>query len=169
MVKKVLYVIFFDNKGPIMQLPIPKGRTLIEAFYKNDVLKKLKAHFNRHQPKTAFKYLCLLHDNAPANNMTRFLESETVNVLPYLPFPPDLAPFDYFLFLKLKFQRDNKTKNLLENGGVNTNPVHFNLFPNKPCFLCVCSTNLLKTLWEKEKLLVTSNFSFSHSIISPFG
>ena len=26
------------------------------------------------------------------------------------------------------------------------------------------STNELKTLWEKEKLLVTSNFSFSHSV-----
>ena len=30
-------------------------------------------------------------------------------------------------------------------------------------------TSLLKTLWEKEKLLVTSNFSFSHSIFYPFG
>ena len=39
-----------------------------------------------------------------------------------------------------------------------------NPFPNKPWFLRVCSTNLLKTLWEKEKLLVTSNFSFSHSV-----
>ena len=35
-----------------------------------------------------------------------------------------------------------------------------NPFPNKPWFLRVCSTCLLKTLWEKEKLLVTSNFSF---------
>ena len=26
------------------------------------------------------------------------------------------------------------------------------------------SSNGLKTLWEKEKLLVTSNFSFSHSV-----
>ena len=26
------------------------------------------------------------------------------------------------------------------------------------------SSNKLKTLWEKEKLLVTSNFSFSHSV-----
>ena len=34
-------------------------------------------------------------------------------------------------------------------------------FPNKPWFLRVCSTSLLKTLWKKEKLLVTSNFSFS--------
>ena len=27
----------------------------------------------------------------------------------------------------------------------------------------------LKTLWEKEKLLVTSNFSFSLSVFYPFG
>ena len=42
-------------------------------------------------------------------------------------------------------------------------------FPNKPWFLPACSTSLLKTLWEKEKLLVTSNFSFSHSVFYPFG
>ena len=39
-----------------------------------------------------------------------------------------------------------------------------NPFPNKLWFLRVCSMNLLKTLREKEKLLVTSNFSFSHSV-----
>ena len=44
----------------------------------------------------------------------------------------------------------------------------FNPFPNKPWFLCVCSTSLLKTLWKKEKLLVTSNFSFSHSVLYLF-
>ena len=38
---------------------------------------------------------------------------------------------------------------------------YFNSFPNKPWFLCVCSTSLLKTLWEKEKLLVKSNLSSS--------
>ena len=43
----------------------------------------------------------------------------------------------------------------------------FNPFPNKPWFLRVCSAGLLKTLWEKEKLLVTSNFSFSHSVFYP--
>ena len=42
-------------------------------------------------------------------------------------------------------------------------------FPNKPCFLRVCSTSLLKILWEKVKLLVTSNFTFSHSVFCPFG
>ena len=40
---------------------------------------------------------------------------------------------------------------------------HINPFANNTWFLRVCSTSLLKTLWEKEKMLVTSNFSFSHS------
>ena len=44
-----------------------------------------------------------------------------------------------------------------------------NSFPNKLWFLCVCSISLLKTLWEKEKSLVTSNFFFSRSVFYPFG
>ena len=42
--------------------------------------------------------------------------------------------------------------------------MHVNPFPNKPLFLHVCCASLLKTLWEKEKLLVKSNFFFSHSV-----
>ena len=45
---------------------------------------------------------------------------------------------------------------------------HISPFLNKPWFVCVCSTSLLKTMWEKEKLLVMSNFSFSHSVFYPF-
>ena len=45
----------------------------------------------------------------------------------------------------------------------------FNPFRNNPWFLQVCSTSLLKTLWEKEKLLVMSNSSFSRSVFYPFG
>ena len=44
------------------------------------------------------------------------------------------------------------------------------LFPNvKPWFLRVCRMSLMKTLQEKEKLLITSNFSFSHGVFYPFG
>ena len=43
-----------------------------------------------------------------------------------------------------------------------------NPVPNKPWFSGLRSTSLLKTLCEKEKLLVTSNFSFSHSVFKPF-
>ena len=56
------------------------------------------------------------------------------------------------------------TLQLFESIRIMVNP-----FPNNPLFLPVCGTNLLKTLWEKEKLLVTSNFPFSHCVFYPFG
>ena len=43
-----------------------------------------------------------------------------------------------------------------------------NPIPNKPWFLRVCHRSLLKTPWEKEKLLVTSNFTFSNSVFYLF-
>ena len=83
-VKKVLHVIFFDNNNPVIQLLVPKGRTVTGAFYENVVLKKLKAHSKRCHSKTGLKYLCLLHEKAPAHKaciVTEFLESEEVNVV----------------------------------------------------------------------------------------
>ena len=44
----------------------------------------------------------------------------------------------------------------------------FKTFPSKPWFLHVCSTSLLKTLWEKENLFVMRNLSFSRSVYYPF-
>ena len=46
--------------------------------------------------------------------------------------------------------------------------IDINPFLNKPWFLHVFHRSLSKTPWEKEKLLVTSNFSFSHSVFFPF-
>ena len=43
----------------------------------------------------------------------------------------------------------------------------FNPVPNNPLFLRVYGTSLSKTLWEMEKLLVMSNFSFFHSVFYP--
>ena len=45
----------------------------------------------------------------------------------------------------------------------------FNPFPNKPWLSHVCNTSLLKTWWEKEKLFIMSNFSFSKRVFYPFG
>ena len=61
------------------------------------------------------------------------------------------------IFIKLAL------KNVIKLAKGSLNP-----FPNKPWFLRVYSIIYLKTLWEKEKLLVTSHFSFSHSVFYPF-
>ena len=44
--------------------------------------------------------------------------------------------------------------------------MHLTLSQTSHGFTCL---SLLKTLWEKEKLLVMSNFSFSHSVFYPVG
>ena len=46
--------------------------------------------------------------------------------------------------------------------------IFINPFPHNDTFWRLWETSLLKTLWEKEKLLVTSNFSFSRSVFYLF-
>ena len=50
--KKVLYVIFLENKGPVMRIPVPKGRTVTAKVYKNVVLRKLNKYYKTRRPKT---------------------------------------------------------------------------------------------------------------------
>ena len=42
-----------------------------------------------------------------------------------------------------------------------------NSLHHNPDFLLLSQRSLLKTLWEKEKILVTSIFSFSHNVFYP--
>ena len=71
----------------------------------------------------------------------------------FLSFAKQMSVFDSHLNSSLIFCRLVKCETILGSKH-KVNP-----FPNKLWFLCVCSASLLKTLWEKEKLLVTSNFS----------
>ena len=57
---------------------------------------------------------------------------------------------------------------ILERTKKNIRYNFFNRSTNKPWFLGICNTSLSKTLWEQEKLLIASNFSFSHSVFYPF-
>ncbi len=105
--KKAMFVIFFDIRGPVMQLVVPNRRSVTGLFYKEKVLMKLKKQCLKRRPNTGLKYLSLLHDNAPAHKaaiVTSFLNRERVRIIPHAPYSPDLAPCDYFLFPKLKKQ-----------------------------------------------------------------
>ena len=87
--------------------------------------------------------------------------------------------FKYYYFNQLKFIKLSRLMNFSGGGATIRRALllgeiryvydHFYPFSNTPWFLCVCSASLLKTLWEKEKLLVTSYFSFSHSAFYLFG
>ena len=48
--KKMLYAIFFNSSGPVVQVPCPSGHTVTGRFYKNYVLKKVKEFYNKKRP-----------------------------------------------------------------------------------------------------------------------
>ena len=103
--KKILYAIFFNSSGPVIQVPCPSGHTITGRFYKNSVLKKVKEFYSKKWPSKGWSGVYLLHDNASSHKcevVKSFLASEKVKVLNHPPYSPDLSPCDFFLFPRLK-------------------------------------------------------------------
>ena len=87
----------------------------------------------------------------------------------------EIAHNEQFLLFRQCFQKacfPEVSKGVIVWEWVNSywnGPEPFNPLRNKPLYFSVCRTSLLKTLWEKEKLLVKSYFSFFHNVFYPFG
>ena len=98
----VMYVIFFINQGPAVQIAVPNGKS---GFYKGKVLHKLKKYFLNHRPANGLHGVRLLHDNASSHKaatVRKYLKQEKVVELLHPPYSSDLAPCDFFLFPRLK-------------------------------------------------------------------
>ena len=103
--KKMLYAIFFNSSGPVVQVPCPSGHTVTGRFYKNSVLKKVKEFYNKKRPSKGWSGVHLLRDNASSHKcevVKSFLASEKVKSLNHPPYSPGLSPRDFFLFPRLK-------------------------------------------------------------------
>ena len=101
----MLYAIFFNSSGTVVQAPCPSGHTVTGWFYKNSVLKKVKEFYNKKRPSKGWSEVHLLHDNASSHKCEVkffFLASEKVKILNHPPYSPDLSPCDFFLFPRLK-------------------------------------------------------------------
>ena len=91
--KKMLYAIFFNSSGPVVQVPCPLCHTVTGRFYTNSVLKKVKEFYNKKRPSKGLSGVHLLHDNASSHKcevVESFLASEKVKVLNHPPYSPDL-------------------------------------------------------------------------------
>ena len=102
---RMLYAIFFDSKGPVLQIPVPKGSSVTGKFYRESVHTKLVDFYQKRRPRTGVRGIKLLHDNAPANKsamVQEYLKESGLNVLDHPPYSPDLSPCDFWLFPKLK-------------------------------------------------------------------
>ena len=124
--------------------------------------------------KDSFHHLCRICSNKPmclcfcSTRFLKTLEKEKLLVRSNFYFSHSMIyPFENFVTvssnLKLLIQMLPVLKSLKFVVRERVTP-----FLNKPWFLCVCIICLLKTQWEKEKLLVVSNFSFSHSVFYLF-
>ena len=102
---RMLYAIFFDSKGPVLQIPVPKGSSVTGKLYRESVLTQLVDFYQKHRPRNGVRSIKLLHDNAPAHKSTtvqEYLKESGLVVLDHLPYSPDLSPCDFWLFPRLK-------------------------------------------------------------------
>ena len=97
--------IFFDSKGPVLQIPVPKGSSVTGKFYRESVLTQLVDFYQKRRPRTGVRGIKLLHDDAPAHKSTmvqEYLKESGLDVLDHSPYSPDLSPCDCWLFARLK-------------------------------------------------------------------
>ena len=101
----MLYAVFVNSSGPVVQVPWPSGHTVTGWFYKNSILKKVEEFYNKKRPSKGWSGVHLLHVNASSHKcevVRSFLASEKVKVLNHPPYSPDLSPSDFLLFPMLK-------------------------------------------------------------------
>ena len=102
---RMLYAILFDSKGPVLQIPDPKGSSVTGKFYRESVLTQLLDFCQKRRPRTGVRGIKLLHDNAPAHKsatVQEYLKESGLDVSDHPPYSPDLSPCDFWLFPKLK-------------------------------------------------------------------
>ena len=102
---RMLYAIFFDSKGPILQIPVPKGSSVTGKFYRESVLTQLVDFYQKRRPRTGVRGIKSGHDNAPAHKsatVQEYLKESGLDVLDHPPYSPDLFPCDFWLFPRLK-------------------------------------------------------------------
>ena len=101
----MLYVIFFDSKGPVLQIPVLKGSSVTGKFYRESVRPQLVEFYQKCRPRTGVRGIKLLHNNAPAHKsatVQEYLKESALDVLDHPPNSPDLSPCDFWLFPRLK-------------------------------------------------------------------
>ena len=103
--KKMLYAIFFNSSGPVVEVPCPSDCTVTDRFDKNSVLKKVKEFYNKKRPSKGWSGVHLLHDNASSHKcevVKFFLASEKVKVLNHSPYYLTWVPVTSFYFQGLR-------------------------------------------------------------------
>ena len=101
----MLYAIFFDSKGPVLQIPVPKGSSVTGKYYRESFLTQLVDFYQKRRPRMGVRGIKLLSENAPAHKsamVQEYLKESGLDVLDHPLYSPDLSPCDFWLFPRLK-------------------------------------------------------------------
>jgi len=115
-----MLTVFFDHEGVVHHEYAPPGQTITKDYY-IEVLRRLRDAVRRKwQQLWASGDWLLYHDKVPAHSsalVQSFLVKHRITQVCQPPYSPDLAPCDFWLFLKLKlplkgrrFQTANEIK-----------------------------------------------------------
>ena len=103
---KLMMIVFFDLDGIVWAEFVPKNTKVNSEYYK-DLLERLRKDVRR---KRANGFI-LRHGNVPCHTsllVRQFLLNKNITVYPNPPYSPDLAPCDFWLFLKVKMTMKGK-------------------------------------------------------------
>jgi len=101
---KAMLIVFFDILGIVMAEWVSSNQTVNHQYY-FEVLTKLHERVRRKQPELWRNRWILHQDNVPAHNalsVKQFLATKNITVLEHPAYLPDLAPWDFYLFPKIK-------------------------------------------------------------------
>jgi histone-lysine N-methyltransferase SETMAR len=110
---KTMLITFFDAEGLVHHEFLPQRHTMNQTVYIT-VLQRLRdaVRWKRpHKWSSGSGIWLLHHDNAPCHaalSVREFLAKHSITVVPHLPYSPDLAPCEFFLFPRLKITLEGK-------------------------------------------------------------
>ncbi len=105
---KSMFTVFFRSTGVVFCLE--SGKTVTAKYYRDNCLKPALERVRGERPTRDSKNIKIWHDNAKphvAKIVKDYLNNEGIKIIDHPPYSPDLSPFDFWLFSKLKHGLDS--------------------------------------------------------------
>ena len=112
-----LFSIFFKSTGPVLIDYVERGETIDHQYYIDYCLKPLIDNIKMQRPSSGVQSIKLQHDNGRPHvhrDVSNYLQSEGITIIPHPPNSPDLSPCDFrlFDFIKQNLADQNNSESL---------------------------------------------------------
>jgi histone-lysine N-methyltransferase SETMAR len=102
---RTLFSIFFKSDSTVLIHPVERGQAIDHHYYINNCLRPLIEQVKCRRPSYGTRAIKIHHDNGRPHvpkDVSDYLESEGLTIIPNHPNSPDLSPCDFWLFDLIK-------------------------------------------------------------------